>query len=106
MKDSQACSGSLALGREEEPLAVGHHYGEPICIGVRERGREREGGQNGSCPVERGRSEEAKAVRSKMMWVTCLPPWKMLTSLSGGPRLGQWPATAVVCVDVCGSCYN
>ena len=41
MKDSQACSGSLALGREEEPLAVRHHYGEPICIGVQEREKER-----------------------------------------------------------------
>lgn len=101
MKDSQACSGSFALGREEEPLAVGHHYGEPICIGVQERekegGREK-GGQNGSCPVESGRSEEAKAVRNKMMWVTCLPPWTMLTSVSGGAT--SW---SMAC-NSCGLC--
>lgn len=28
---------------------------------------------SGSCAVDRGRTEEAKAVRSRLMWVTFLP---------------------------------
>lgn len=40
--------------------------------------------QNGSCAVERGGTEEAKAVRSGLMWVGCLPPRARVMS---GPRL-------------------
>ena len=29
--------------------------------------------QNSSCTVERGRPEEAKDVRNRLLWVTCLP---------------------------------
>lgn len=36
--------------------------------------------QNASCPVERGRSEQAKVVRSRLIWVAYLTPGTMVTS--------------------------
>lgn len=45
-----------------------------------DRKRER---QNGSRPVERDRSKEAKAVRSGLRPVACLPPGVMVMSGSG-----------------------
>lgn len=38
---------------------------------------------NGSCAVERSRMDEVKAVKSRMIWVDCLPPGAMVTSRSG-----------------------
>lgn len=72
-----------------------------------EYGRKR---QNGSCPVERGRSEEVKAVRNGLRWEACLPTWAKVIS---GPSWVAapnhvWihgPAASVVCVNVHGSCY-
>lgn len=49
--------------------------------------------QAGSCIVGRGRTEEGKAVRNRLMWVACLPPRLLLTSRIKGsqwPSLSQW----------------
>lgn len=47
---------------------VGVHYAEQIPGG--EMGEKE---KNSLCTVERGRPEEAKKVRNRLMWVTCLP---------------------------------
>lgn len=36
--------------------------------------------KNSSCDGESGRTEEMKAVRSRLMWETCLPPTVMVMS--------------------------
>lgn len=38
---------------------------------------------NGSCAVERGKMDEVKVVKNRMIWVDCLPPGAMVTSRSG-----------------------
>lgn len=35
--------------------------------------------QNGSCPMERGKFEDAKAVWNTLVYVACLPPGAMDT---------------------------
>lgn len=39
--------------------------------------------QKGSCAVERGRTEEVKVVRNRLMLEACLPPRDMVMSGSG-----------------------
>lgn len=49
--------------------------------------------QTASCALARGRTEEAKAVRNRLMWVTSLPPRTTVTSKPGlcqGPYLSLW----------------
>ena len=61
------------------------------CMVWYERERKR---QKGSCPVDRGRSEEVKVVRSRQMRVASLPPSTMVMSGPGlllGPFQGSWP---------------
>lgn len=43
------------------------------------------------CAVNRGRMEEAKAVKSRMIWVACLPPKAMVTGRAseGQDRLSR-----------------
>lgn len=36
--------------------------------------------QTSSCSMERGRTEESKVVRNRLMWITFLPPRAMLMS--------------------------
>lgn len=66
--------------------------------------------QNGSCSVERGRSEQMKVVRKGLIWVVPLPLSAMVPSGPGllpRPMSGSNdPATATVCIDVRGSCYQ
>lgn len=62
----------------------------------KERGRKRE---NGSCPVDRGRSEEVKVVKGGPRWMAWLPLSDMVMSRSG-LLLGLTPRfMAPVCVD-------
>lgn len=42
------------------------------------------GQREAPAPIERDRSEEAKAVKNRLMWETCLPPGDMVLS---GPGL-------------------
>lgn len=58
---------------------TGHYYGQQRYGVVRERGD-----QNCSCPIDRGRSEEVKELRSRLMWVASLLARAMVMS---GPRL-------------------
>lgn len=39
--------------------------------------------QTASCALERGRTEEAKVVRNRLMWVASLPPRTTVTSKPG-----------------------
>lgn len=39
---------------------------------------------NGSCALERGKTEKAKVEMNRLMWVACLPPRDRVTT---GPRL-------------------
>lgn len=55
--------------------ASGSHYDEQIRGG--KNGKEK---HNGSCAVERGRKEEMKAVRSRLMCEVCLPSGTMVMS--------------------------
>ena len=48
--------------------------------------------KSGSCAVERGTTEEAKAVRSRLMWVACLPCRARVTS---GPGLLPRPMSGL-----------
>lgn len=79
-RDSLTCSPgvSYALGFSEKTMTL---LGWGNLQGVWERETNR---QNGSFPVDRGISEEVKVVRSRLKWVTSLPPWAMVMS---GPRL-------------------
>lgn len=66
-EDPHVCLRQIAPGREEKSQAC---MVNKYMVGY---GTEREK-QNGSCPVERGRSEELKAVRSRLRWVARSPP--------------------------------
>lgn len=74
-------------GQRSTCAAIGLYYGEHIYGGIEDR-------QNGLCPVERGKSEHVKAVRSGLRQVACLLLGAMVMP---GPCLH--PAVAMVCVD-------
>lgn len=48
---------------------------------------------NGSCPVDRGRSEEVKAVRSLLRWVAAMPHMAMVAC---GSRLLPRPTSELM----------
>lgn len=77
-------------------------------------GRERKR-QNGSCLLEKGRSEEAKTVRNELMWMTFLPPEAMMASRSGlQPRAMSgsmtlqhaWSVLMSMTLDITKGCEN
>lgn len=85
---------------------VEHHYAKWVCNGKRGKWKR----QNGLCAVERGSSEESRAMTNGLMWMACLPskfvvmfgPGLLPMAMSGPVGLMQlWWA---VCVH--GSCYH
>lgn len=65
---------------------------------------------NSSCDGERGGTEEMKAVRSRLMWETCLPPRVMVMSrpsqLSRAISGSVVPPQVRVYMDIRGPCYH
>lgn len=58
--------------------------------------------QNGSCHVERGRSEGVKDVRNGYRWVSCFPPGAKVTFGPGMlPRTMQGSMTLLQQLGLC-----
>lgn len=60
------------------------HYDGQIFGGETEKKQ-----QAGSCAVKRGRGEETKAVRNRLMWAVCFPPLPG-ARVTSGPGLLLW----------------
>lgn len=68
------------------------HWLATIMLGKYVVGDEKTEIQNGSCPVDRGRSREMKMLRSKLWWMVCLTSRAMvLFGLGLLPRVMSGP---------------
>lgn len=104
----------LCLVLQTEPNKETHRKPRAHCPQVLRRkhsdyyGKEMHGvvleKESGPCRVERDRSVEGKGMRSRLMWVACLPARAMV--MSGTRVWTQGPAALSVWVDVCGSYYH